>query len=382
MTFVVHYNTDLGTTQPHRSSTDLSQDPFGTLDSNSSQESPVGSRPAYIPTERRSDIVSKRGLHQAPKTLVISPSETASRRLSQFFSNATTISGGMRQRRRQGSESTTIQDVMHQMELLNRDFTVQISEYQDYIINIESQNKTLVTENEALKNQIRKVEYQKASEVRRLESRVCSLEKKYTSDFENLKQVHNEKIAELLQTIQDLATTNKAYKQILRKQNTEPPIASLASTPVASSRVNKERARSTDSDRDFIETQYREALTRSVPTDNRTAALFASIDDSLATMHQQLMVTGRRLGRELEPMLAGLPDPIPAPAVLFASAEPMLFTATLFCPKRSQSPPPPSPRIVGPWPNHGPPSPSAPPAPLQDVSTIRRDSVLDYFDLK
>ncbi|RKP39403.1 hypothetical protein BJ085DRAFT_28352 [Dimargaris cristalligena] len=271
MTFVVHYNTDLGTTQPHRSSTDLSQDPFGTLDSNSSQESPVGSRPAYIPTERRSDIVSKRrsnsmaiaspltprpsisGLHQAPKTLVISPSETASRRLSQFFSNATTISGGMRQRRRQGSESTTIQDVMHQMELLNRDFTVQISEYQDYIINIESQNKTLVTENEALKNQIRKVEYQKASEVRRLESRVCSLEKKYTSDFENLKQVHNEKIAELLQTIQDLATTNKAYKQILRKQNTEPPIASLVSTPVASSRVNKERARSTDSDRDFIE---------------------------------------------------------------------------------------------------------------------------------
>ncbi|KAJ1930342.1 hypothetical protein IWQ60_000363 [Tieghemiomyces parasiticus] len=334
MSFVVHRTSEPRSLSPSRSSLDLSRESTpGTVRPVSVLDSPVPS-PSYIPSERRSDIVGKRrsnsvvfssplnprpsvsGPAPSHKTLVISPNDTATKRLSTFFTGASQMSVSMRQRLRQNSESSTIQEVMQQMELLNRDFTVQISEYQDHINNVEGQNKTLSAENEDLKRRLRKLEYERARDVRQLEARLQKLERRYTDDFANIKEVHSTKTDDLLRTIEDLAAANGVYKATLQQHRIDIPVtlagieANVLVLPPSTVTARRDPGRS---DRDFIEQHYRTVLNRPLHSDARITTALASIDQSLELMREQLVVTSQWYGNDLLTVLTGFTNDLPGP---------------------------------------------------------------------
>ncbi|KAJ1982951.1 hypothetical protein H4R35_000077 [Dimargaris xerosporica] len=235
------------------------------------------------PTPRSQGLATQR----TPKTLVISPTNTATRRLTQFFSNGGSGAGGMRQRLRQGSESTTVQEVMRQMEVLNRDFTLQVSEYQDHIIELEGQNKELMAEGEELKRQLRQAEYRRVSETRSLETQLRLLEDKYRGDFANIKQVYKDKTEDLIRSLADVTRIADCYAQTLRRHNIPlPPAADTDDAPQDDSRALDSASQC--SDRDFIEAEYRRALTRTLSQDARANALFTSIDASMDALQTNL----------------------------------------------------------------------------------------------
>ncbi|KAJ1653177.1 hypothetical protein IWQ61_006654 [Dispira simplex] len=235
----------------------------------------------------RSSLV---GTSRPAKTLVISPTMgTPSRKLGQFLSGAGTRVGSVRQMfRAPSNESATVQEVMHQMELINRDFTVQISEYQDFIIKLESDNKELVAENEELKKRLRKLEYQRVNEVRTLDQQLRNVETQYRDDMASLKTVHQNKMDEMLGITRNLRLTNELYRRTLETRGI--PLPTLAdSVDFTDLRVGALDDHELSDRLLYQSFDLQPNLSRnwSVTNDARLNHLFTSIDDSLSLLQQR-----------------------------------------------------------------------------------------------